>query len=461
MDYDVAIIGAGLSGLAAGIRLAYFDKRVCIFERHYVSGGMNSYYRRGGRDFDVGLHALTNFVPPGVRNTPLPKMLRQLRLSREAFELREQGHSEIRFPDRCLVFTNQVDDLIDSIRDAFPDQIDGFRKLIEAIRAYDDTRLDVPYESTRSVLGTFLTDPVLIDMLLCPMMYYGSATERDMPFLGYVILFKSIFLEGFARPNGGIRTMLKVITDAYSSCGGEMRLRCGVRRVDVEDDRVAALVLDNGETVTAGCVLSCAGYPETMRLCDRGGEPYEPGTPGNLSFVEAMVVTDKLPADCGLTSSILFFNDSDAFTYARPDDPVDFRSGVVCCPTNFSGCDDVEEGLVRLTLLANSEPWLQASDNTYAALKQTTFDKAVAVGERFMPDLASRMVASDMFTPRTIQRYTGRGGGAVYGAPHKYRTGTTPVSNLFVCGTDQGYLGIIGSMLSGITVANIHVLSNA
>ncbi len=33
--YDTIIIGAGLSGLAAGIRLAYYDKRVCVLERHY------------------------------------------------------------------------------------------------------------------------------------------------------------------------------------------------------------------------------------------------------------------------------------------------------------------------------------------------------------------------------------------------------------------------------------------
>ena len=33
-NYDVIIIGAGLSGLAAGIRLAHFDKKVCIVEKH-------------------------------------------------------------------------------------------------------------------------------------------------------------------------------------------------------------------------------------------------------------------------------------------------------------------------------------------------------------------------------------------------------------------------------------------
>ena len=56
-EYDTIIIGAGMSGLAAGIRLAHFDQRVCILERHYTIGGLNSFYRLGGRDYDVGLHA--------------------------------------------------------------------------------------------------------------------------------------------------------------------------------------------------------------------------------------------------------------------------------------------------------------------------------------------------------------------------------------------------------------------
>ena len=59
----MVIIGAGMSGLAAGIRLAYFDKRVRIPEEHYAYGGLNSHYTLDGRAFDAGLHAVTNFVP--------------------------------------------------------------------------------------------------------------------------------------------------------------------------------------------------------------------------------------------------------------------------------------------------------------------------------------------------------------------------------------------------------------
>src|SRR3989442_5916567 len=107
--YDVAIIGAGMSGLAAGIRLAHFGRKVCIFERHNAPGGLNSFYSIGGRKFDVGLHAMTNFVRAGVESTPLTKLLRQLRIERDELALCEQKQSRVAFcaPGRTsLRFTN-------------------------------------------------------------------------------------------------------------------------------------------------------------------------------------------------------------------------------------------------------------------------------------------------------------------------------------------------------------------
>ena len=89
--FDTIIIGAGLSGLAAGIRLAYYEQRVCILERHYTIGGLNSFYRLRGRDYDVGLHAVTNFAPKGAKKGPLARLLRQLRLSLGRFFARAAG----------------------------------------------------------------------------------------------------------------------------------------------------------------------------------------------------------------------------------------------------------------------------------------------------------------------------------------------------------------------------------
>ena len=48
--YDAIIIGAGMSGLAAAIRLGMFDKKVLVLEKHVISGGLNSYYSRRIRE---------------------------------------------------------------------------------------------------------------------------------------------------------------------------------------------------------------------------------------------------------------------------------------------------------------------------------------------------------------------------------------------------------------------------
>ena len=110
--YDTIIIGAGMSGLAAGIRLAYYDQTVCILERHYTIGGLNSFYRLGGRDYDVGLHAITNFTPKGTKKGPLARLLRQLRFRWDEFALSPQSALqtyEERDADRCITWRKTFD----------------------------------------------------------------------------------------------------------------------------------------------------------------------------------------------------------------------------------------------------------------------------------------------------------------------------------------------------------------
>ena len=476
MDYDAIVIGAGMSGLAAGIRLAQFDLRVCIVERHYNFGGLNSFYTLGGRRFDVGLHALTNFVKPGVRDTPLPKLLRQLRISRDALDLCEQSYSAISFPGRRIRFSNDVQLLIDEIAREFPDETDNFLRFVEAIRAYDDLDLSVEPRSTRKILPDYFKDRTLVDMLLCPLMYYGCAEQHDMDFTQFVTMFKSIFLQGFARPKQGVRRIVAELVKRYRACGGEFRMRCGVQRLNTDARRVAAIELDDGEMLTAGTILSCAGYVETMNLCSdlHGGESgphphvavsprhaggYIGGEAGQLSFLESISILDTKPVELGIDATIIFFNDAETFTYAKPDDPIDPRSGVICMPNNYERHEDIAEGMIRLTSLANYERWAALPEEEYRVQKERCYELAADHATRHIPEFRPHVVARDIFTPRTIERYTGHINGAVYGAPRKVRDGKTHLENLFICGTDQGFLGIIGAILSGISMANKHVLA--
>ena len=459
--YDTIIIGAGMSGLAAGIRLAYFEQQVCILERHSTIGGLNSFYRLRGRDYDVGLHAVTNFTPRGAKRGPLARLLRQLRFQWDDFALAPQIGSAVRFPHATLCFGNEPELLESEVARAFPAEKDNYRQLVSQLIDYDDLDENAYRQSARQVLGETLRDPLLIEMLLCPLMWYGNARERDMDYAQFCIMFRSIFLEGLARPFAGVRLILKNLVRRYRSLGGQLRLRSGVQRILVEQGRAVGVELDNGEVLHARRILSSAGWLETMRLCDDTSR-VETSAAGQLSFVESISVLDRRPRDLGFDKTILFYNDSDQFDWSKPKHELcDVRTGVVCSPNNFSYSPEdgeLPDSMIRITAIADHERWCQLPEEEYGLQKLNWYDRVVESAVRFLPDFRSRVIETDMFTPKTIRRFTWHDSGAVYGAPDKHIDGRTHLPNLFICGTDQGFVGIVGTIISGISIANQHLL---
>ena len=463
--FDTAIIGAGMAGLAAGIRLALAGKEVIILERHNASGGLNSFYSQDGRKFDVGLHAMTNYVPKGTKGTPLTKLLRQLRIPYDALDLCPQNGSRIHFPDCQLRFNNDFAFFESEVAQAFPRQIDGFRALAEEVRTLDAFNLGAIPSSARQAVQRHISDPLLEDMLFCPVMYYGSAQEHDMDYGQFAIMFRSLYFEGFARPLDGVRVIIKLLQDKYRSLGGVRKMKCGIRRIHAKDGKATALELDNDKTLTADKIISTAGAVETTRLCD--DQPAETAAEniGQLSFTETITVLDRQPADFGWEDTIIFFNTAERFRYARVDDAlVDPTSGVICFPNNYQYGEgrQLNEGFLRVTAMANHDRWCALGESDYLAQKAHWYEELQKVTLGLLPetklDLENHRLVSDMFTPRTVRKYTGHLNGAIYGAPHKIKDGRTHLDNLYLAGTDQGFLGIVGAMLSGISMANLHVL---
>ncbi len=458
--YDTIIIGGGMSGLAAGIRLAYFDQRVCILERHTTIGGLNGFYRLRGRDYDVGLHAITNVTPKGTRRGPLARLLRQLRLNWDDLAISPQLGSEIVFPGARLRFNNHVDLLRAEVAREFPGERESFERLLRELVDYDDLSEIHASLSARQQLGQIFSEPLLVEMLLCPLMFYGSAREHDMDWGQFCIMFRSIFLEGLGRPHAGVRLILKQLVRRFRSLGGELKLRSGVARLEVDGLRVARVVLENGEVLEARRILSSAGWCETMRLC-QFGVPQIERAPGRLSFCETIATLNAKPRQLGYDRTITFFNTQPKFSWQVPTEPCDTRSGVVCCPDNFDYGEPLEdggEGVIRITTLARYDYWQGLLEPEYRLEKLRWYERITAAAVQCVPDYRHRVIDTDMFTPTTIVRFTGHDHGAVYGAPDKQLDGRTHLDNLFICGTDQGFVGIIGSITSGIGMANRHCL---
>ena len=126
--HDTIIIGAGLSGLAAGIRLAYYERPVCIVEKHTTIGGLNSFYRLRKRDHDIGLHAVTNYAKPGTKTGPLSKLL---------------CSPSIRSPRRCdrrTASDTACSSAVDVFTVADSDDFDGSLAVIDGVQ--DSVRAD-------------------------------------------------------------------------------------------------------------------------------------------------------------------------------------------------------------------------------------------------------------------------------------------------------------------------------
>ncbi len=267
-----------------------------------------------------------------------------------------------------------------------------------------------------------------------------------------------------------MKPLIDLLVKRYKEAGGELRLGAPVEELLTDGGSVKAVRLDGGEEISADKVISSAGLVETMRLCSNIADDYFEEKIGRLSFVELIAVLDVEPKSLGIDKTIVFFDNEGPFMYHRPDELVSLSDGVICCPNNFEYKNPLSEGIVRVTAKASYPRWheIVGSDNprkapeeareAYLAAKADTEKKMLAEAVRHVPDFREHIVFTDLFTPLTITRFSGHLGGAVYGSPDKSRRGLTPVENLFLCGTDQGFLGIVGSMLSGISMVNMHCL---
>lgn len=455
-DYQLIIIGGGLSGLAAGIRAARFGRKVLILEQHWQPGGLNSYYSRQGFLLETGLHAMTNFAPPGIKQAPLNRLFRQLKLSRKQFTTHEQLGSEVIFPGHSLCFSNDLALLAEEVGREFPGAIDNFLHLVELVREYDPFALR-PWISAREFISAVIGNRLLEDMLLLPLMVYGNSEEHDMDLGQFVIMFQAIFLEGFFRPGETIKELLDMLVAHYKGFGGEIRYRVRVERLVRDQERVSGVVLENGEEFGCEAVLSTVGLPGTAKLA-RWPLDLEAHS-GRMSFMETINML-PLAAKASLKSdrTIIFYNHNETLTYCRPEQAIDPSWGVICFPENFKGLPVADPFQVRVTNAANYDIWKAARQEEYRRMKQEWRARSAEEVGKIIGNYQQDVVYVNSFTPVTIERFTSKVGGAVYGSPVKIKDGRTPFPNLFLAGTDQGYLGIVGAMLSGVTIVNQHLL---
>ncbi len=291
-DLPVAVIGAGLGGLAAACTLAARGHKVQLFEKNPWLGGKAAVLEEQGFRFDMGPTILT--VPKVLHrifaeaNIDLAERLDLIRLDPQWRCFFEDGS--------VLDLVENIDDMSKSLADYAPDgaSAEGYRDFIalsehlhdvsdrfffwKSVEDIKDT-LDLKQNMNASTLSDVMSlrmgssvagvirkrvpDKRVAQMLDHFTQYVGSSPYKSPAVLCSIAHMQVD--EGIWYPRGGTRAVPVALEALARELGVEIHCGLGVRRLLSERGRVTGLETDDGETRPVSAVVSNMDSVRTYR----------------------------------------------------------------------------------------------------------------------------------------------------------------------------------------------------
>jgi len=277
----VVIVGAGLSGLAAGCVLARRGIAVSIVERNAFTGGYNSCLALDGYRFDIGatmlhtpeiLHetlAAIGAPSDALRIQPLDPLYRVRFHDGRTLDLLPsvEGTAEriaAFSPADARAFRRYVAD-VDAVRSSLRRLLMEHDSAALALRPYDALRVLGrlrPHRSVASLMhGYFASDEVRKAMTF-QTLYFGASPEHVSALHAMVPYFE--VTRGVWHVEGGMHEISRTLTETFLAAGGELRTEAEVARIVVHGRRAAGVELIDGERLDADAVLAAAN---TVHAC--------------------------------------------------------------------------------------------------------------------------------------------------------------------------------------------------
>ena len=131
-NYDVVIIGSGVSSLTCALLLKKYGLSVCILEQHYVPGGYLHCFNRFGTQFDTGAH----YVGAIKKGQPFYALLNYLGIdTKDLFiDLDKECTDLLFFSDFDYKYSASYEDNIERLSEIFPSEKSAIKKYFKQIK---------------------------------------------------------------------------------------------------------------------------------------------------------------------------------------------------------------------------------------------------------------------------------------------------------------------------------------
>lgn len=486
----IVVIGAGMGGLSAALRLAHMGHQVTVVEKNGRPGGKVNVLERDGFRFDTGPTILT-----------MPQEIRRLfaDLGRNPDDYIELHQFEpiyrAHFRDGT-VFELHADEreTLEEIRRLSPADVPNYERFMRRTdriwRAIDGALFDRLFLSWRDIFqpdvfraglqvdalqtmyrhveGLF-HDPRIRQLFMFQAIYVG-ASPRQTP-ATYTVIPYLEQQQGVWFPKGGLYAIVEGAMHVAEELGVEVRCNAPVAAIRVEQGRATGVELESGEVLPADVVISNADLVHTYgdlvprvarsKYSDRKLRGFDPSSSAFILYL----AVDRQYTDLA-HHNIYFSDDYDAEMRAifeekrMPDD----GSWYICAPSRTDpdlappGCDALYVLALAPALGPNSPDW----EREKQGLAEGLLDRMER--EAGLTDIRQHIRWMECFTPQDFETVFNGNRGSIFGLSAITRqtaffrppNRSEDVSGLYlVGGSTQPGGGVPIVMIGGRLVANL------
>jgi C-3',4' desaturase CrtD len=436
--YDVAIVGAGIAGMATAARLQARKLATIVLEAHGQPGGCAGFFRRQGFSFDVGATTLVDFEAGGVGGELLESV------GMPPLEGEQLPGYVAWLPDRVVTLHRNTEEWTRERLRAFGDTAahQAFWRLLDQLARvfWRASRVGVklPIQSwgdavragwavglqslhlTRYVNWTLadalrtyglVNDRALVGLLamLVEDTVHGTVAEAPLVNAALGITIRGA---GLARSRGGMRGFWQRFAARYRALGGELRVGCPVNSVE---GGAGAFQLATRRGPVAARQIVCT---VPAALAAQLGPPQVAEALGPYLRRDAAAQGGAIAVFLGVPDREVM---NQTFTHHQL--MYDYDRALGAGNNMFisvSAAGDFESApagnrAVMISTHCELAPWEGLDPDIYLARKQEVGERLIALARRVYPDLGRDALVYEVATPRTYERFTCRPRGAVGG----------------------------------------------